>query len=354
MLRGTAAAFAGEVDLFLPNADAAAFVKATISQVLEGIKDQEDIFSNQTLELIFQSALRTAAEHPEFMTDKKVLQSLIARTVTVLADKQWNHLFSVETAGAVLHEALEVARENMETLIDPKRPQDQLLAHALAAMAGSLSTKLAGGGSIQDLLSRRQVVELTQIVLGEVAKHPEQLLGGVDGEPRKTVLAQVIASVAKALGDEPTLITNGEGFLQLVSIALEVALNNSRLLIDTESASPATNLLYELLRQVVTTTTQAQDPRQLLNREVFTEIIARVLPLASANLNSFLGTRPKMVAESLTLALGLARGALADRVNGTNLPSLVEGLLRAALWQEVDLDDSGKVKDTALAILRAA
>ncbi|MBN8247489.1 MAG: hypothetical protein J0L84_08605 [Verrucomicrobia bacterium] len=352
LLRGAAGALVSDVDLFLPDDNAALFVKETLGQVLQGLQDQEDLFNNQTLELIFKSALRTAAEHPEVMTDRKVLQSLLARTAAVLGDRQWKRLFSVETAGAVLHEALEVARENMELLVDPKRPQEQLLADALAAMAGSLSAKLAGGGSIQDLLSRRQVVELTRVVLGEVARHPEHLIGDAGGDPGKTVLAQVIASVARALGEDPTAVTSGDGFLSLVRVALQVALENGRLLIDTASASPASNALFQILRQVVTAFAEAPDPRRLWTRDTLIEVAARLLPLASANLQTFIESRPALVGETLTRALQLARGALAGRINGANLPAVAEALLHAVLWDDLSLDDAAQVKAVALARLR--
>jgi hypothetical protein len=353
LLRGATAAFAGDIDLFVPNAEASGLIKDTLTQVLEGIKGQEDLFTNDTLELIVRSALRATAENAGLFTDKKVLQELIARTTTVLADRQWDKLFSAATAGAVLHEALEVARENMETLIDPKHPREQLLAEALAAMAGSLSAKLAGGGSIQDLLSRRQVVDLAKSVLQEVARHPEQLLAGSDDDPRKTVLAQVIASVARALGDEPTLFTNGEGFLKLVRATLAVVVNNADQLVDTTSASPATNLLFDLLKQVVSTLAKADDPRHLVNRDVFIAILERVLPLVSANLEPVLGNQPKIVSAALTVALELAQDTLAHRVNGANLPLLVEGLLHEALWSNLKLEDAQAVEAAALAILRA-
>jgi hypothetical protein len=354
LLRGSAAAFSGNVDLFVPNSESAALIKDTLIQVLEGIKGQEDLFTNDSLEVLFKGALRATAENASLLTDKKVLQELVARTTTVLADQQWGKTFSKATGGAVLNAVLEVTRENIETIIDPKQPRQQLLAQALAAMAGSLSAKLAGGGSIQDLLSHRQVVNLSRMVLEAVARHPEQLLAGGGSDPRKAVLAQVIASVARALGDEPTLLTNGEGFLKLVHTGLRVTVNNADRLVDTDSANPTTNLLFGILTQVVSTVAAAEDPRHLINREVFGEVIERVLPLVSANLEKIMGDQPKVVAESLVVALELAQKTLPNRINGANLPALVEGLLVRALWEELKLDDSDAVRTAALLILRAA
>jgi hypothetical protein len=354
LLRGAAEAFVGDIALFMPgDATARHLVQTTLTQVLGGIRGKEDIFTNETIELIVKSALRATAENPTLLTDQKLLQELIHRTTTVLADRQWDKLFSAATAGAVLHEVLEVTRENIETLLSPNRPPEQFLAQALAAMAGSLSARLAGGGSIQDLLSRRQVIDLARIVLHETARNPELLLGSDDTNPKKTVLAQVIASVAKALGDEPTRLTNGEGVIHLTRVALQVALRNADKLINVDTLSPATNLLYRILQQIVATLNAADDPRQLISRLVIEEIVERVLPVVSANLE-LLDAKPKLVAQTIAAALELAGGALANRINGANLAGLVEHLLTLVLWDELDLDDAQKLNDAALLALRAA
>jgi len=354
LLRGTAEAFVGDIALFMPeNGAARQLVQDTLGQLLQGIKGQEDLFTNETVELIVKSALRATAENTILLTDKKALQELIQRTTTVLADRQWDKLFSAATAGAVLYEVLEVTRENLETLFKPGRPEEQLLAQALAAMAGSLSAKLAGGGRIQDLLSRKQVVELARVVLRETAHNPELLLGSMDADPKQTVLAQVIASVAKALGDEPTLLTNGEGVLHLTQLALQVTLRNVDQLIDVDTLSPASNLLYRVLHQILATLSAADDPRRLITRTVVREIVERVLPVVSANLEA-LEAKPKLVTETIASVLDLAGETLAGRIDGANLAGLIERLLTLALWDDLDLDDAQKLEDAALLVLRAA
>jgi hypothetical protein len=354
LLRGAADAFVGEIALFMPeDGTARELIQNTLGQVLQGIRGKEDIFTNETLEIIVKSALRATAENTSLLTDKKVLQELIQRTTTVLADRQWDKLFSAATAGAILHEVLEVTRENIETLLKPGRPEEQFLAQALAAMAGSLSVKLAGGGSIQDLLSRKQVVELARVVLHETARNPELLLGSDDTDPKKTVLAQVIASVAKALGDEPTLLTNGEGVLLLTQVALQVTLRNVDQLINVDTLSPSTNTLYRILQQILATLSTAEDPRRLITRTVVQEIVERVLPIVSANLEA-LDAKPKLVAATIAATLELAGGALAGRVDGANLAVLIERLLILTLWDELDPDDAQKIKEAALLALRAA
>ncbi|MBM4019948.1 MAG: hypothetical protein FJ288_16775, partial [Planctomycetes bacterium] len=221
LLRGGATALSDNVALFLPgDKTAGALVQSTLSQTLAGIQNQEDLFTTESIERVFTSALRATAENAELFTDHQVLKALIQRTVGALTDAQGCKVFSKETVAAILGEAVEVAGENVETLIHPKNPQEQLLATALGAMAESLGNTLAGTGRAQDLLSKKQLVELTRVVFAEVAQHPEQLLGDQLDEEKKTALAQIIGSVACALGEDPARWVNGASFVELVRMAL--------------------------------------------------------------------------------------------------------------------------------------
>lgn len=355
LVRGAAGAFTENLDLFIPANDRTrGLVQSTLEQVLAGIKDNEDLFTNETIELVFRSALRATAENPGAFTDNKVLGQLIGQTVGVLADRQWDQLFTSETAGAILFEALEVARENIETLIAPDTPREQLVARTLAAVAASLSTALAGGGKVQDLLSRRQLIELTRAVLGEVARHPDQLVGADGKDPRLTVLAQVVGSVAKALGKDPKKLVNGTTFIEVVRIALRTAALNVDRLIDLESQNTRTNLLFDILRQVAAAIEEAGDARALVSRDVFLEIVRRALPVASANVAGLTAKNAHAVQQVVAKALELAEGALAQRINGANLPVLIEALLRDVLWDKLRLDQDVPVQTAAALALQSA
>lgn len=354
ILRGAATAFSENIGLFMPRDDAAKkLVQSTLTQVLAGIKGKEDLFTGEALEILYKSALTAAAENVALLSDKEIIQQLVTRSVKVLTSAQGSKLFSSETVAAILKEALEVVGENLETLIDVDDPQKQLLASALQAMTSSLATSLAGGGNVKDLLSKRQLVELTRIVFEEVAKHPEQLLGANLDDPKKTVLAQVIASVASALGDDPTRLVNGRGFVELVKIALDVALENVDKLVNLSSASPKANALFKVISQIVEAVKSVDDPRELITRAVFLDLVKRVLPVVSANLNAFLEGKEalKTVVEK---ALELASGVLEGRINGANLPALIRELLLEILWNELDIEESAAVQRSAERILRAA
>lgn len=355
ILLGGAHAFSENIDLFLPDesADSRQLVGATLTQLLEGIKGKEDVFTNESLELLFDSALRVVAENAQVFSDNTVLQELIRRTVTSLTDATGKKVFSPETVSAVLAEALEVAAENMETLIDPAHPQKQLLAKATTAVAQSLSGALAGSGAVKDLLSRRQLVSLMGIVFDEVAKHPEQLLGDVPAGDRKVALAQVIGSVARALGDNPQRFVNGEGFVDLVEIALQTAARNADKLLDLDTTSTQDNLLFGIIRQAVDGVVATGDARGLLNREAFLDLVEDLLPVVSANVEGLIEA-PQAVRDSVSAALELAEGALEGRINGDNLPDLIVDLLIEVLWNQLDLTEEAAVLRAATQALRAA
>lgn len=355
ILLGAADALSGDLDLFLPEDDTAkALVGSTLTQFLDGIRGKENLFSNESLELLFKSALGAAAENAELFSSKPYLQAMIARTVGALTQGRAKDLFSEETVAAILRDALEIFAENIETLVDPEDPQHQLLASALTTMVKKLSKDQAA--SLKDLFSKRQAVELVSLILDEVAQHPEELLAGIAGEDddRKTVLAQVVASVAGALSEDFGSLLNGKGVVDLVRIAIEVTVNNADKLIDLESQNPKTNLLYKVLAQVIEAVQSGDDERGLVTRDVLGEILEGVLPVVSANVDELLGEQPKAVQETIAKALELASGKLQNRVNGANLATLIEGLLLDVLWKELNLEESTALEQAALRVLRAA
>jgi hypothetical protein len=363
IIRGGATAFEQNLDLFLPRENARsgdpdhpavvrALVSGTLAQFLEGIQGNEDLFTTESVELLFRSALSAVGENAELFGKNNLLQKFIEATTKALTDTQGTKLFSSQTIAVILREGLEVLGENVETLIDPKHPEQQFLATAVSAMANSLATTLAGTGNIKDLLSSRQVVELARVVFAEVAAHPEQLLGENLNANKRTALAQVISSVASALGDDPTQLVNGSSFLELVRIALRVSVKNADQLLNLETANPKTNLLFQTLQQAAEAVL-AGDSRKIVSREVFVELVDRLLPVVSGNLGMLLdGKEP--VSETIGKALALANDVLKTRINGANLPVLVEELLRLVLRSELNLDEQTALERSALAILNHA
>jgi hypothetical protein len=353
IMRGAASAFGENMDLFIRNATAKTLVQSTLTQVLEGIGGRADIFTNESIELLYKSALNAIGDNPELFSGNEFVQALIGKTVKALA--KGDKVFSEETFGAVAQAALEVARDNAEMLFNPDDPQEQVLASAVGAMVSSLSSALAGGGTAKDLLSKTQLVELARVVFQEVAKHPEHLIGAEADDVRMTALAQIIGSVARSLGENPELLVTGEGFVSLVRDSIRVAVLNADKLIDFGAPNTSRNLLFKILHQVARVIEEeSNDPRGLVTREVFVEIVERVLPVASANLELILDGQPNLIRNTVRTSLELASNVLANRTNGANLPDLIEELLRRVLWGELKLNETGAVLAAANEALRAA
>jgi hypothetical protein len=354
ILRGGAEAFSQNIDLFLPqDSDSKKLVSSTLTHLLDGIKGKEDLFTNESLEVLFDGALKAVAENAGLFSNNEVLQELIRGTLTSLTDATGKKVFSAETVSAVLAEALTVAAENIETLIDPANPQKQLLANATRAVAQSLSGTLAGGGTAKDLLSRRQLISLMGIVFEEVANHPEQLLGDAEPGDRKAALAQIIGSMARALGDEPERFVTGEGFVELVEVALQTAAGNADKLLNLNTVSTQHNVLFQVIEQTVAAIVETGDTRNLINRDVFLDIAEDILPIVSANIAGLVNS-PEAVKDAVSTALALAQGSLEGRINGENLPALTAELLTEVLWEELDLSESSAVIRTATEALKAA
>ncbi|HTD68323.1 MAG TPA: hypothetical protein VK846_17495, partial [Candidatus Limnocylindria bacterium] len=151
--------------------------------------------------------------------------------------------------------------------------------------------------------------------------------------------------------DDPARFVNGDSFIELTQIALQVAVKNVDQLVDLQSVTPRTNVLAQALQQMTTSIVEQGDPRKLISRDVFVEMARRVLPLVSAHIDALAG---KPLAETVRTAMELASGKMKTRINGANLPVLVEQLLRTVLAEELTLTETTAVEMAARTILKAA
>ncbi len=355
VVRGGASAFHENVGIFIEDDHTArSLVQSALGQVLEGIRGKDDLFSNESIELIFDSALTAVAENSRLFSEKKVVRELIRQMATALAEPEGREVFSEATVAAVVAEALDVVQRHANTLVDPDKPQDQLLVFAARATAASFSNTLAGGGQFRGLLSKAQLVALSRAIFEEVAKDPESLLGKDIDKVRRTALAQIVGSVARALGENPSRLVTSDGLVGLTETALHVAVRNADKLLDLNSEDPRTNALFQILQQVALGLTESVDPRRLVTRDLFVDIAKGVLPVASANLDSLLADHQEPIKRAVKVALTLANGALEGRINGENLPVLIEKLLKETAWGELDLGNDTAATETAIRILRSA
>jgi hypothetical protein len=355
IIRGGAGAVAQNADLFIRgDKPATVAVRSTLTELLEGVRDQQHLFSNDALEALFRTALTATSANAALFTDKKLVQEVIRRTVTALTGPEGSRLFPGAVVAVITQVALQTVGENAATLVDPAHPERQVIADAVGAIARGLATDLAGTGSVKNLLSTPHLVALAESVFAEVAKHPEQLLASVDNDARRTVLTQVIASVARSLGERPGALVNGATFVEFARTVLVITLKNRDKLLDLRSPDPQTNLVFKTLAALAGEAGSGRDPRGLLDREVFAATATRVLRAVSDDLDPTQPDSLGLVGDAMRTALALATGTLRHRINGENLPLLTDGLLRAALLGDLRLADQQTVAATALRLLRAA
>ncbi|MCP4396903.1 MAG: hypothetical protein GY801_06345 [bacterium] len=346
ILRGAVEAFGENAEIFIQGDRASQkIIRSTMIQILESLKDKEELFSNDSLEMLVKTVFHAISENVALMTDNTLLQNTIEKILSTLSASD-ERIFSESTIAVILRHAIETLGENIETLIDPTDPQRQLMAEAVAAIAAGLSSSLSGG-KIQELFSTHQGIELVKIVFKEVAENPEHLLGTSRNDPGKTALAQIIASVSKALGDDPAKIINGEGALEILRDALHVAVLNADKLLDLTTDDPGTNILYQILKELFATVIQAEDPRRLFTRNVLKETVRRVMSTVSANLDLILAGRTELIGKVVKTVLELANGALENRINGETIPIVIERLLRDVLLEELDIENNNAVLEAA-------
>ena len=354
ILKAGAGTVADNPGLFLPGEGRGKVaVRGTVTAILDSIRDSADLFSNTGLENLCNAALDAAADNAVFITND-VLRSLLKNTVHELTAANARALFRGAAVEQIVLAALETVAENSETLIDPTTPQRQLIARAVAALAQGLGTTLAGPGNVKDLFSTRQLVQLAKIVFGEVADHPEQLLGGDGTNPRRTALAQILASVASSLGSDPTRLVTAAGLTTLIGTAMQVAVKNQDKLLDLNNEDPRSNLLHAILAAVSGSLLAAGANGRLVDRDTYIEIGRRILPLVSNNLDRIIGTDARLIRDTVTAALALGSGALENRMNANTFPVAVEGLLRSVLLDSLTLDDDAAVAKAAGDLLRLA
>jgi len=350
ILSGTAKAAAENGNLFsVGNGARKNLVRTILRQILTGLSGQEDLLTNDALETLIQTALVTAAESPELFSGSPIVQDLIEKTLETFAARPINAILSPASLVPLLQIALETFKENIPSLLDPNGRHGQYIADGIAAMAHGL----AMGRKPGRLFSTGQITDLAEIVFNEISKYPEKMFEGIEGGPKQTLLAQSIASLMAALGEDPFRHLSSRGLLDLIALVLQVSAQNADKLIDTRSQDPGTNLLHVLLRELTAAVEDGHDARKLFSREVFLETARRVVPIASSNVEPFLNGKAQLIYRSVQLALHLAHGKFQNRINGDTLPKIIETLLTRMMAEEHFTEDAKMVESAVDMALRS-
>ena len=341
LLRGAMTGFAENPTLLIRGKSGGAdCIRETLTQVFKGLETQTDFITNESLEIIFKNALLTVSEKANLITKEKIIQSFLQGTVGELITKQTSKdIFSEGTVTDIMKIGLETLGNNVSTLIDPKNPQRKFLDETVAALATSLSSTL-GGEKLGKLFSSKQMIALSQIVFQEVAKNPEHLLGYANNNPEKTGLAQIIASVARSLGDDPRKLITGDGALELLRTAMKTGMQNADTLLRLDTTQPTDNLLYQLLHETVQPMAKKMTPANLtslINRQVIADTAKQMLVTTANNLTPFMGGKATQVRDLIQIMLDLATEKIfSARLNAGNFVPVFDMLLRKLLLGQLD------------------
>lgn len=363
ILRGGATAIAENPGLFVGvirnESDPKNILHAVIIDIAEGVRDNRDLFTAVALERLAAVAIGAVGKNPAILSKDKFLRILIQDTSTALAKavrEDDSRLFSESSAVLILEQSLATVANHAEMLIDPNNPRRQFAAETVAALAAGINKGLEDNRSLDVIFTEQTALRLAKIALDKVAANPERLLGlKASASPADTVLAQIIGSVASALtmtasGDliDIRRIASTETLVGIVDTALLVTLRNIDKLLDLKNPDQKTNLLHKVLQSLATAIDSQADilananppgsVRDLVDREVFLEIVQKVLPVVSSHVTAATADDGKLVGVAVDIAFDLARGALAGDINGETLPDVIEAILRTAARNEAAPD----------------
>jgi hypothetical protein len=273
------------------------------------------------------------------------LVTALAQKLAAAAATSPTSLFSLEILPAVSEIALGVVAKNANTLINPQKPEQQLLAEALSRVSLALSADFHGDQKLpeklQSLLSQDHLLSLLQEVFGAVAQYPEGLLQGVGNDPKRSALAQIVGSAALAASHDTKNLLNGEGLVKLLGVSLQAFAKNPDRLLDLNTQDPKQNIMAQVLTSVCTAAAKNLDDggRNLLTGDTLIQLMDAALATVSKNTEGF-KKEPEIVTMVMDRLLFAASHSLANDLDAANLLLVFTPILRQALRGREALDVS--------------
>ncbi|MFP3871111.1 MAG: hypothetical protein ACLFVT_09570 [Syntrophobacteria bacterium] len=338
---------------------------SVLQAVLATVQKESDLFSGRALADIYAAGLRAVAQNatlllPETGGNKRetFIENLFAGIADQLARSARSDPagpYSPEVLHEVIAVGLEVLTANASRLIDPEQPGKQLLVDALERVILSLSDRLHGDRDLcvflREVFSREHLVEIVQEVFEAVARNPEALLHDVDGDARRSALAQVIGSVAVAARSDTRGLLSGENYTELIAVALQAFAGNPDRLLDLDTTDPMENVMAQVMTAVVQAGAQQMEDgmRNLMNGEMLVEMVEAALGVVSKNVEGFV-REPEIVSMVMVRLLQAASNLMANELDGENLLAVFPPVVAAALRGREALD--GSDADLILPFLR--
>ena len=153
-----------------PNANGLLMVQLILMKE-SGIKF-EDGFQKEEVQLLVNATIKVVNQHPQLVTKKPILQDLLTGVTTVLGDPGINKM---QLLPEVVRYLLEFSADRIElasTKIEENGQPKILLLIALEQTLRAI-TKKPEGEDWKPTLTDEQMLEITQLVLGEVIENPQ-------------------------------------------------------------------------------------------------------------------------------------------------------------------------------------
>ena len=341
-------------------------IACVLKAILDTITKESDLFTSRALADIYAAGLRALGQNAALIVPnidgkgrEAFLTNLFAGVAGQLASsaaKEPPGLFSPEVLKDVIEAALDILAVNVTQLIDSDNPEKQLLVDALERVILSLSDDFHKEKKMSVILkgffSRPQLVEIIQEIFEAVARNPDSLLQGVNGDAKRSALAQIIGSIAATISTKAKQLLNGEDYLDLLTVALRAFAKNPDRLLNLDTNDPMENVMAQVIEAIIQASVKNLEGggRNLLNGEILVELIEVALTVVSKNVNGFL-QEPEIVAMVMDRLMNAASNVLANELDAENLMLVFPAILREALRDRSVLDVSDA--DLVLPILTA-
>jgi hypothetical protein len=321
-------------------------VLQAVLTVVQG--EQGNLFSSQTLKDIYQASLSAAAQNATLLlpgAPGEERHIFLANLITGMAgrlaaavEKDPSGLFTPDLLQGIIAIGLDTLAGHAARLINPHAPQEQLLVEALDRVILALSAEFHQDahlpGVLASVFSQGQLMALIGEAFGAVAQNPGGVIPGVGGDPRRSALAQIVGSVAAVVSRDPGHLLGGDGYVQLLSVALRAFAHNPDRLLDLNTADPLKNVMSQVMIAVVDAAAQNLEAggRNLLAGDMLLQMMEAALAMVSKNTQGF-RSDDQIAGLVLNRLLAAASQDLANELDAENLLRVFPPLLHQALQQ---------------------
>jgi len=331
------------------------FVSAVLKALLDGVQKNPDVFSGNAVVDIYETALGAVAQNAGLLLregdPERFLAYLLASMSEVLTVNNPSELYHRDMLREIVLLGLEVTGKNVRFLVNPKKPEEQLLSDGLRRILLAFSDGFAENETLTDTLSgmlcRDHLIRILAIAFDEISRNPERLLYRIRDDDTRSVLTQIVGSVTAAIAVEPGLVTTGEDVTKLIKMVFFAHSRNPDRLIDLKDPSPKTNILYQVIMQILESVSEdkKQGGRHLLAGGWFLAVIDDALSVVSKNIDAFCKNE-QILRRTMDRLLHLAAHSHADSLDAESLVVLFRHVLTPVLEDASLLEDDDRFLST--------